>query len=270
MRTLGSLLQNQARPLVSLVLLLYLPFYLLYKGVVFLQLLPAEAADVLFGLISGVLAPLGNAAAVYVLHHGAEGVAAPLADALRASGRVFFRLFVSYLVISVSFLVVAAACVLPAILANGLLGGSADLENAHRAWVLVPFILPGFYFVSRYAFIDMTTVLEDLEGPLARYRSIDLTKGRRLRLTFFGLLLAGPPTALDLTADAVAGWAAKSYGAPDLIVGVGLGLVANLLYLIPLAYFYLAYRAVPAPPPAAASTAPATANVISFRRKDGG
>lgn len=267
-----ALLKQHSGPLLALTLLFYVPFFAVYKGVVALGVLPADAADSLFGLIGGLLAPLANGALVYLLHHAQAGVNLRFADALKASGKVFGRLLTSYIIISVIFLVWVVVPMLPALAYLGF----ANAKDG-SVLLLAPLAIPAIYYTTRYCFIDATTVLDGLPAHAARYRSIDLAKSGRARLALNAALLMILPTALDFGGDPLAGYLEKELGVPALPVAFAAGVLSSLFYLVPLVYFYAEYRsrtaaeaarAVATPEVAAAAPPPRTAGkVLAFKKK---
>ncbi len=259
LRATWGLLRAHGRPLAVLTLLVYGPFFAVYKGVIAAGALPADAADTLFGLIGGLLAPLTNGAMIYLLQQAHAGMRVPFMEAFGVAARAFGRLLTSYIIISVVFLFWAVLPMLAAFAVFALVrvathggaalglqevgaGGFAWLER-HGLFLLLPFAAPAVYVASRYAFIDATTVLEGLEAPTARFRSIDLARPRRRNLAVNALLLMIVPTALDFGGDPLAGLAQAEFGLPVVAVALVLNLLAALLYLVPLVYFYAEYVA---------------------------
>lgn len=271
LRDAGTLFRLHGRPLIVLTLLVYAPFFLIYKGVVATGALPADAADQLFGILGGLLAPLSNGAMVYLLRQADAGVPVSLGTSLKAAGQAFGRLLTSYIIISVIFLF----WLFP-MLPGFIYISYAKLPSSY-IFFLGPLALPAVYIVSRYAFVDAVTVLEGLQAQPARFRSIDLAQDRRLRLAINALLLMLVPSALDFGADALAGLVQKEYGLSGLAmtvsVSVVLNVVATLLAIGPIVYFYAEYKirlSTAMPRPHTVAVGGDAAKILAFKKPESG
>lgn len=65
---------------------------------------------------------------------------------------------------------------------------------------IIFFILPGIYFVTRYALINPIVIAEGEENGLPKNRSYDLTKGATWQIFIVGLILIIGNSALGIVA----------------------------------------------------------------------
>lgn len=211
----------------ALLLTVYAPYYAAYKATIALGLLPTEAADMLFGLVGGLLGPLANAALIHVASHALAGVKVGLREALRAGASAWSRLLAAY--ISIGFVMIGYLAV--TVLPGGLLMLVLDLKNPY---LLIPFGVVGLVWgLPAFAFVEGLVVTEKLTPWHARQTSRLMTKGRRARITALGLATLVVPVGVELTQMA--------YPEAPFAVEVLLGLAVSWLYMVATVVCYVLY-----------------------------
>lgn len=249
-----ALLGARIGPLISLVALLSLPYYVLYKGVVYWGWLPAEASEVLFGFVALITGPITNATIVDQMHHAKGGINVPLGRSMMTGIRAYPRMLAAY--ISLSFVVLGwlAVSILPGGLIMLIFGLKSPL-------VLIPFGFVGLLFaLPPYAFLDSVLVVEGLPAWRARQESRTLTKGRRPAIIVFGILALLPAAALELGADQLPAYMDEVFSGSTLLAAIALGVISSALYMIPVTYFYVLYTEAKANPSAVPVAVPAPSN----------
>jgi hypothetical protein len=205
---------------------------------------PGDMVDALAGFLSLAVTPLVNAATLELAAGRTRGERRTIAAALVRGASAYRRLFAAYLTLSLIATFFAALGLVP--------GGLWMLvTGATSPYVLVPFAAATLLWgMPRYALLEALVVTRGLESWQARMRSVELTRGRRLSLALAGLASFTPAVAIEGGASV----AVMPPEAPKILVvliAVGLGLAAQLLYLCPVVLFYEALAAVPVEAPLA-------------------
>lgn len=229
-----AFLFRHVRPLLGLTCVIYLPYFLVYRGAVVSGLLPEDAASALFGLIDLLIAPLANGAAVFMMDRWASGQAVTIREGLKAAKAAWNRLLVAYIAVAFILLGWLAVTVIPC---YALL----QILHFNQPLVLVPLIVVVIcYVMARYSFLDPLIILDGLGAYQARARTGDLAKGHLPLFLGFGLLTYLPPMVLELGSEALTSAGPIN---PDWQLLVTLaGPLSVVLYLWPQTLFYLYYR----------------------------
>lgn len=238
-----ALLASRSRPLLALVALVNVPYYLLFKGAVYWGWLPSDAADVVFGFIALLIGPVTNATVVHLLHMAKGGINVPLKDGLACGIRVFPRMLAAYIALSFVVLGWLAVTVLPG-------AGLLMLLDLKSPYLLAPFGAVGLLLaLPPYAFLDSVLVVDGLEAWRARQVSRDLTRGRRLKIVGFGLIALIPAVAMEILADQGPAHLAEIFAGSSLALAVCLGVLSSAFYFVPVALFYVLYGEARFPTP---------------------
>lgn len=232
-----STLRRHLWSLVRLVAAVYSPFYAAYFFAVYLELLPKEAADRLWGIFGGLLMPLANGWMVALFDEGyANGASRNLLlPAFSRARKAWTKLLTAY--ISISFILLGWL-----ILSAGPVYLLLMLLKMQKYWwIAVPFgLVGGTFCLARFAFVDPLVLVEGLGPYAARHRSSELVRPRRTAVIAYGLATFLIPFALEIAGEFVD--ETKSGEWLPLLVEVLTGFLSSLLYVLPVVVFYVYYR----------------------------
>ena len=243
MQVLGKtweLIWRHKLPLLQLTGLVYGPFYVAYGITVLAGWLPADGADKMFGLVGAFLMPVINGCIVWLAQRWYDNEPATLKQAWDAMPSYWSRLLTTYIAISFVLLGWLIVTVLPAYILMMV------LKIDQPIYLLPVALAAAAYAMCRFVFVDPLVVNLGRSPWHARQESTALTVGHRGRIIGAGLLTYTLPFILE-----IAGEFAASYISPErqnviAAVSTGTGILAALLYIVPVIYFYVYYRVVTA------------------------
>jgi hypothetical protein len=196
----------------------------------------AKVAEVTVSFLGLLVLPLLNAAVLHIAHADREKRAVGAMAAVRSGLSSWFPLIVGYIAISFAVLGWMVVGLIPGLLTLWLVG-------LDKTYFLVPFLAPAIYMAARYGFMETLIVVRGRDPYSARHESMRLSKGKHARMFVTGITLIGVPLALEQLAPTI-GEQLASAGPPALIAAAGVDLLAGILNLIYLVFFFHWYSSL--------------------------
>ena len=235
LRQTFAIVSSRLGTLIGVTLWLYVPYFLAYGAMVASGVLPEKGVEAVLGFLSLIVAPIGNAAIIHIVHNATSGLNVSMWEGIKVGIRVWSRLVAAYIAISFVWLGYLVVTVLP---------GAAVMYLCHvtSPLLLIPFALVGTLLaLPPYAFVDALVVLEGLLPWQARQASWQMTKGKRRQIIALGLLLMALPLGLELLNDHFREAILPYFFGEPFVAIVFLGVASSLFYILPVVLSYVLY-----------------------------